>query len=490
MTRVVQDVQLTFGQTPINEIRFDPRSRDDIPQILQGLQYLYVTPCLQKALFQTLHDMIPPDVNPDSGRRGMALWKIFVLGTLRVNLNWDYDRLHEMANTHTKIRQMLGHGLWDDAEQYCLQTLKDNLRLLTPTLLDKINKIVVEAGHSVVKKKEEKITLHGRCDSFVVETPVHYPTDINLLFDAMRHVITLSAQLSTDSGETDWRQHDYQRRTLKRAFRLAQKTKRVHYKNTARQAAHETRVIAAYMDYLSLSQALLLKSEKTLKPLAEKGLMTSVAWRQLQQFRQDAYRQIDQINRRVLKHEVIPHAEKVFSLYERYTEWVQKGKAKAPVELGLRVCVLEDQFGFLLHHRVLVHQTDSDVTVSMVKQTQQRFANLRSCSFDKGFYSPAHRSALNALLDHVVLPKKGRLTQAEQVIVNEVNYQKRRRQHAAIESAINALEVHGLDRCLDRGIDGFERYIGLAIVARNIQQLGALLRSRHRLKLCRKKIAA
>jgi hypothetical protein len=33
----------------------------------------------------------------------------------------------------------------------------------------------------------------GRCDSFVVETDVHYPTDINLLFDAVRKMIQVAA---------------------------------------------------------------------------------------------------------------------------------------------------------------------------------------------------------------------------------------------------------------------------------------------------------
>ena len=45
-----------------------------------------------------------------------------------------------------------------------------------------------------------------------------------------------------------------------------------------------------------------------------------------------------------------------------------------------------------------------------------------------------------------------------------------------MESAINALEVHGLDQCPDHGIDGFKRYVALAVVARNVQRLGAVLR--------------
>ena len=55
-------------------------------------------------------------------------------------------------------------------------------------------------------------------------------------------------------------------------------------------------------------------------------------------------------------------------------------------------------------------------------------------------------------------------------------FQAARRAHSAVESAINALEVHGLDRCPDHGLDGFKRYVSLAVVGRNIQILGAILR--------------
>ena len=62
---------------------------------------------------------------------------------------------------------MLGHGTFADDYEYNLQTLKDNVALLTPEILDRINALVVDAGHSLVKKNSEK--LKGRCDSFVVD---------------------------------------------------------------------------------------------------------------------------------------------------------------------------------------------------------------------------------------------------------------------------------------------------------------------------------
>ena len=43
-----------------------------------------------------------------------------------------------------------------------------------------------------------------------------------------------------------------------------------------------------------------------------------------------AKRQIDQIRRRVIQGETIPHEEKVFSIFEPHTEWISKGKAGVP----------------------------------------------------------------------------------------------------------------------------------------------------------------
>ncbi len=151
--RKTVDHQLTFGETDISQITFDLKSRDDIPPLLKGLQYIYTQKETRKEIFQILEKEVAPNTNKRNGRPGMDLWKIFVMGTLRLNLNWDYDRLHEMVNNHKTIRQMLGHGFIDEGTTYHLQTLKDNVKLLTPKVLDEINKVVVGCGHKLVKKK-------------------------------------------------------------------------------------------------------------------------------------------------------------------------------------------------------------------------------------------------------------------------------------------------------------------------------------------------
>ena len=80
----------------------------------------------------------------------------------------------------------------------------------------------------------------------------------------------------------------------------------------------------------------------------------------------------------------------------------------------------------------------------------------------------------------MVLPKKGRLSKADIERESEPEFVKLRKQHSAVESAINALEVHGLDKCPDHGLRGFKRYIAMAVVARNIQRLGAVLRQQEK----------
>src|SRR5436190_13329586 len=158
--RVVQNPQMQIGEVDISQIKFDPKSRDDIPRILQGLQYLYINAALRKEIFQLLEDKIAPAVDKRNGRPGMTLWRILVCGVVRLDLNMDFDRLHELVNHHDTIRRILGHSE-DDETSYQFKTLRDNVSLITPELLDKINQIVVNAGHGLIKKKPAKRCMGG-----------------------------------------------------------------------------------------------------------------------------------------------------------------------------------------------------------------------------------------------------------------------------------------------------------------------------------------
>ena len=472
--RVSFDPQLKIGQSDIAKIKFNPKSRDDIPQVLKGLQYLYLNKRLRESVFKILEKNISPKADKRKGRPGLCLWNILVMGVLRLDLNWDYDQLHEQVNNHRRIRQMLGHSEIFDDYEYHPQTILDNVRLLTPEVLDQINQEIVKSGHELVKKKGNEV-LHGRCDSFVVKTNVHYPTDINLLYDALRKVIDYSVKISEIVGSSDWRQHVYNKKHVKRQMRIVQKKKRSRGKDLEKK---EIAVKQAHQEYITICQSYLDKAQESISNLEKEGSLSLgvvVLKLSLDEFMNHALRQIEQIKQRVMEGKKIPHDEKVFSLFQPHTEWIVKGKAGISQELGLRVCVLEDSNQFLLHHQVMEKQTDDQVAVSMVKEVQERFSDFKFCSFDKGFHSQSNQEELKSLLEVAALPRKGKLSKASKEIESSKAFRETKQKHSAVESAINALEVHGLDQCHDHGIEGFKRYVALAILARNIHRIGTIL---------------
>lgn len=477
MRKILRE-QVQMGEYDIATVGIELDTRDEIPQLLRGLQHIYATPALRKRVFDRLWEIVPADIDIERGRSGMDLWRILVLGTLRVCCNCDYDHLQELANNHMTLRRMLGHGFLEMDVRYSRQTLNDNLRLFTPETLDGINRIVVAAGHGVLKIGSSTF-LHGRCDSFVVETDVHFPTDINLLWDAIRKVVTLTHRMCEDAGISGWRQGPYLLRSIKRRFRTVQRLRE--------KKEHRRECLAATRVYVDSVKALLDRAKDTLKNHRITTASGMACAFEIRRFADHGKTLIDQIKRRCFKGEKIPHEEKLFSLFEEHTEWISKGKAGVAQELGLKVCILECASGFILHHRVMQQETDDQIAIPMVKEAKSRYPMLKSCSFDKGFHSPDNQEQLAKMLSMVVLPRKGKPTGEQSRLQKGRVFVSLRRKHAAVESGINALECHGLDRVYDYGLDAFERYVALSVVGRNIQLLGRKLQDAEQERLRRKR---
>ncbi len=235
-----------------------------------------------------------------------------------------------------------------------------------------------------------------------------------------------------------------------------------------------------------MAQAYHLRAQTSLEFL-EKRVRSPLKLLRLREYMSSAKKLMSQIIRRVRFNETIPHHEKIFSIFEPHTEWISKSKAGVSVELGLRVNLIEEQHQFILHHQVMRRQSDEKVAVEIVEETKKRFPELAVVSWDKGAHSPQNQRELKALPDLVVLPKKGRLSQADRQREDSREFKLLRRQHSAVESAINALAAQGLDRYPDHGIKGFERYVALAVLAKNIHRLGTVLREQQKERQRRKR---
>ncbi len=305
MRKVIEN-QLKIGQTDIPNIQIDINCRDEVPQLLLGLQFLYGNKQTRDEVFQILRKITPEEVDADKGRPGMDLWKILVLGTLRINCNWDYDKVHDIANEHSKVREFLGHTVFDLEQRYGLQTIKDNISLLTPDLLDEINQVVVKAGQELFSKKDKNIALKGRCDSFVLETDVHYPTDINLLLDAIRKIVFLTGRLCDDLGVTDWRQYKHIFKKIKKQFNFVRRLKHSSSKDDQKRAEREQLIIDAHREYVDMVESYVLRAKESVTILNSMGICSVARIMTIETYLAHAERQIDQIRRRVVTSVLIP----------------------------------------------------------------------------------------------------------------------------------------------------------------------------------------
>ncbi len=110
---------------------------------------------------------------------------------------------------------MLGHDDVFDCGEYGMQTLVDDVSLLTPRMPARVSKLPAASGHEVAGKKPGA-ALRGRVDSFCVETDVHFPTDVNLLMDAVRRMVRETAREACRRGVPDQRQSAYLQAALRR----------------------------------------------------------------------------------------------------------------------------------------------------------------------------------------------------------------------------------------------------------------------------------
>lgn len=510
--RTVISPQMSLGETDISQIKISLTSRDDIPAILIGLQHIYITPSLREAVFSILEQVIPKHASEEKanqkvssalGRPGMDQWKILVLGVLRLGLNTDYDRIHELSNHHDTVRQMMGHSDFGDDYHYSLQAIKDNLMLFTPKILKQIDNEVIKAGHILLKKKpsagqtkkkkidDEVISsgsekLRGRCDSFVLETNVHFPTDTSLLYDAVRKASEESAQLALAYGLPGWRQFKKNIRQFKKQLRTIQIYKHSTSSDEQKKLKRVELIKNKYTTYIEMAETRLDLSKKLIEQLKAEGAV-DYEWAQLEYYLDYVELLSKQVYRRVILEENIAHSEKIFSIFQPHTEWISKGKAGVPVELGLRVCIMEDQHQFILHSKVMEKLTDDKIAIEMVTETQKQFPNLVCVSFDKGYHSKENQKGLKEHLEQVILPKKGRLSEADQLREGSNEFKTLRRKHSGVESAINGLEHGGLDVCPDHGIHGFKRYVSLAVLSRNIKRVGTIIRQQEQEKEQRKR---
>jgi hypothetical protein len=462
------ELQLKIGQTPIDEIYINPKSKNSLDQLVASLKEIYCNTEYNEKIFSIIERYLP-NVDRNNGRPGMNLWTVFVLGQVRMCLNETYDMLQHFANNDRLLRQLLGIEDVFGVEPYNFeyQNIYDNVSKLSDVMLSEINEVIVEFGHREVFKKKETTALRLKTDSYVVESNVHFPTDYNLLWDCCRKSLDIvQLFLKKYPQITGWRKIKNWYFELKSLMRSVGRISSSGGKNRQEKLQKATTL---YLDKCKLLLSkLALEKEKF--PFYDKADIALHCV--MENYIRLLMKHIDLVSRRILKGETIPHEEKMMSIFETYTEWVNKGKFRPSVEIEKKLSITTDQFDLIVFYKIMENEQDRDIVIEISNKMLNKYKSIASMSFDRGHWSKENKASLELEIPMVILPKLGRRTIEEKKLEENRKFKHLKNKHSAIESNINELEHRGLDRCPDRNYFHYRTYIAMGICAYNLKKIG------------------
>jgi IS5 family transposase len=304
-----------------------------------------------------------------------------------------------------------------------------------------------------------------RIDSTVTAAPIHAPSDSTLLWDSVRVLVRLLKQAQALSGGAV-AFCNHQRRAKKR-MRAIQYTR------------GQDKKVRLYQDLLAVTEKSLRyarQADLLLHPLQAALAGEYAAWRaELAHFEPLIRRVIAQTERRVLRGEKVPAADKVVSLFEEHTDIIVKGRRD--VQYGHKLNLSTGRSGLVLD--VVIEDgnpADAERLLPMLDRHIAQYGKPpRQMAADGGYASIANLDAAKARQVQDVVFHKQRGLAIEAMAKSPWVYRKLRNFRAGIEAGISCLKrAYGLGRCTWKGLAHFKAYVWSSVVAHNLALLARL----------------
>jgi IS5 family transposase len=315
-----------------------------------------------------------------------------------------------------------------------------------------------------------------RTDGTVVETHIHPPSDSQLLADSVRVLgRTLQRAKQVLSEQSELGAQVFRNRT-----RSAKKTARKVRRLVARQKEAGQQ---AYRKLVKIAQQSVSQAKQVLEALEESSHQRAQRLRDtLETFIPRAEQVIEQTVRRVFQDEKVPACEKIVSIFEPHSAIIRRGKAGKPVEYGRKIWLDEVEGGLVTRWQVLEgNPSDKLQWVPSLDAHQQLFGKPPTqASADRGVFSaPNEDEAKCRGIKRVVLPKPGKKSDKRRQYEKQPWFRRVRKWHAGIEGRISVLKrCFDLDRCLNHGEDGFQRWVAWGVIAHNVRKIGSTVAAR------------
>jgi len=237
-----------------------------------------------------------------------------------------------------------------------------------------------------------------------------------------------------------------------------------------------------YRDLLHVTDKTLKSAERVaseldhVEPIDIVDLLRAGALAQeLRHYLELAKRVISQTQRRVLRGESVPAADKLVSIFEPHADIIVKDRRETLY--GHKVYVTVGASGLVTD--VVIEKgnpADATLAVKMIERQRELYGRApRQASFDGSFTSRANLATLKGLGVEDVAFSKGRGLSITEMVKSTWVYRRLRDFRAGVEGVISFLKrAFGLDCCTWSGFASFKSYVCGSVLACNL-----LLVARH-----------
>ena len=390
-----------------------------------------------------------------SGREGLSAERIVRLGILRKRGGYTYRELSDVTKDSLSVRRFLDLR---PGECISCSAIHGNLKAVHERTWEQLNTCLIE--YAKVQGYEDGKSVRG--DTTTVETNIHYPTDASLLNDCVRVLARTMAQAQEIVG-TVVKFVDHRRRAKAKVYLIH---------NTRK----EERRHAQYLELIRVTRKTVAHASQVLVAIARcSGADMNEALRlegcaaALRTYIPRAKKVIDQAYRRVVKHEAVPSAEKIVSIFEEHTDIIVKGFRD--VVFGHKVSITTGVSCLILSIKTLEgNPKDSTLVPEVLANHKQAFGTApKRAAFDGCFASTANRDLLKQEGVEELTFCKNLNMPPESLCSSKRIHKLLRRFRAGIEGSISFLKrIFSFDRVMDRTEKTFHAALKLGAAACNL----------------------
>ena len=407
------------------------------------------------------------------GRRGAPADMVLRLLVLKHIRNWSYEVLEREVRANLVYRDFshVGSAKTPDAK-----TMGRWGMALGPEVLKQVHECVVR----IARDKGITAGRRMRVDTTVVETDIHHPTDSTLLGDGVRVLTRIMRKITHIAGKAGTKLRDRSRSVKLRLLEIGRVAR-------AKAPLNQDKLKQRYSRLLDTTSRVVGQAKRFSTEIAQGVKRSSNALKQLalEGLRQELDEIISRV-RQVMKQTRARifrgntrSGDKLLSLFEPSTEVIRKGKAGKPNEFGNMVKLQEAENQIITDYEVYARRpVDSDLLVPAIEVHQTLLGRTPYLvAADAAFYSARNETAAKAKgVKRICIPNRSTKS------LERKREQKKRWFRNGQKWRTGSISVvkrrHGLRRCRYKGYSGMNRWVGLAIIADNIINIGRAMEKR------------